>query len=309
MSDLVQVLQAPTTLTELARALPEHINVKRFARIALTEVRKNPELAKCSPASFMGALVQAAQLGLEPGSGLGHAYLIPFRNNKTQTIDCNFIPGYKGLLALARRSGQIKRISAACVFKGDDFDYALGSEEYIRHKPCGETNPVAVSHVYAVAEFKDGGMQMEVMTRNQIDAIKTRGRQNPVWNSDFCEMARKTVLRRICKYLPLSPELADALRADGDADADMALPDRPEPAKYKMLTDQDAEDQLNAREQKELAAAVQAFNDRIGRAQEAGIDVEKIVGVSYDQAMQENAVFLEACVDKLDAELLKVNKA
>lgn len=303
MTDLVQILQAPNTLAELARALPEHINAKRFARIALTEVRKNPDLARCSPASFMSALVQSAQLGLEPGNGLGHAYLIPFRNKNTGQTDCTFIPGYKGLLALARRSGQIKRISAACVFKGDEFEYALGSEEYIRHKPCGETNPIAVTHVYAVAEFKDGGMQMEVMTRQQIDAIKTRGRQNPVWNSDFSEMARKTVLRRICKYLPLSPELADALRADGDAEADMALPDRPEPQKYQALIAKDADDQVEAREAIEKLAAVKAFDEACIRAESAGVDVGKVIGVNYEQAMQESTDFLEACREKLDAAL------
>ncbi len=298
-TDLTTILQAPNTLKELAKALPEHLNVQRFARIALTEVRKNPELAKCSAASFMGALVQSAQLGLEPGSGLGHAYLIPFFNKKTGEHECTFIPGYKGLLTLARRSGEIKRISAACVFEGDMFDYSLGSEEYIKHKPCGETRAAAVTHVYGVCEFKDGGLQMEVMTRQQIDAIKTRGRQNNVWNSDYTEMARKTVLRRLCKYLPLSPELADALRADGDAEADLALPDRPEPAKYKALMEQDGDDMAGARRLAERRHTEKQFMAAAESASAIGGDVIALCGISREGVSHSADADLDVATEKL----------
>lgn len=213
-SDLIQIVQAPSTLERFARILPKHIDAKRYMAFALSEFHKNPMLQTCEPQSVMLALSAAAQLGLDVRSGLGHCYLIPFKNGKTGNTDCNLIIGYKGLIHLARQSGQIKRLSAAVVCEGDAFEHMMGSEEYIKHRPCAK--PGKVTHVYAVAEFINGHVQMEVMTREQIDGIKNRGRKNSVWDSDFTEMARKTVVRRLCKYLPLSPELQDALEKDQD---------------------------------------------------------------------------------------------
>ena len=217
-------LRSPKTLEQRALALPRHLTAERFARVALTEVRKNPMLAECDSASFLSALVQAAQLGLEIGSALGHAYLIPFRNTKKGIVECQLVTGYKGKIELARRSGQIKRLSAHVVYDGDKFEYCFGSEEYVRHTPCGNTNPTHITHGYAIAEFKDGAVQQEVMTRREIDAIRDRGRKNPVWDSDYAEMARKTLINRIAKYLPQSPEMADAIRIDNEADELFATP-------------------------------------------------------------------------------------
>ncbi len=296
---IVTILQAPNTLQELAKALPHHLSVERFARIALTEVRKNQELAKCTPGSFMGALVQAAQLGLEPGSGLGLAYLIPYRNNKTGEMEATFIPGYRGLLQLARNSGNVKKIEAFIVYDGDVFDYWYGLEPGIKHRPCGETSAAGVLFAYAACHFSDGTQQFEVMTRKQIDAIRDRGRRNPVWNSDYEEMARKTVLRRLCKHLPMTPALADALTIDNDSDQILSTPARAEPQKFAQLAADDASDQTRVREEKEHLASVKKFDEACHAAQLAGVDVEKVLGVSYDQAMSENANFLEAAAEKL----------
>lgn len=304
-NEIAKILQAPSTLQQFAMALPKHLSAERFARIALTEVRKNPDLAKCSPASFLGALVQSAQLGLEPGSGLGHAYLIPFRNNKTGETDCTFMLGYKGLLELARRSGQLKRISAACVYQGDEFDYSLGTSEYIRHKPCGESRAVAVTHAYAVAEFKDGGMQIEIMTRQQIDAIKNRGRQNKVWDSDFSEMARKTVLRRICKFLPLSSEFSDALRGDAESDEVIALPTQNEPAKYRALMIESEAEQAQETAKKEKILALATLERTWVDVQSKGLDPEKITGLEPHAFESESIAFIEAATEKLLGALSK----
>ena len=101
---------------QIALALPRHLTADRLARIALTEVRKTPALASCDQASFLGAIMQCAALGLEPGSALGHAYMIPFRNNKKNITEVQFIVGYRGMIDLARRSGQILSIEARTVF-------------------------------------------------------------------------------------------------------------------------------------------------------------------------------------------------
>ncbi len=261
-SPVVLALQLPTTLQQLAMALPRHLNAERFARVALTEVRRNPDLLACDPASFMGSLVQAAQLGLDIGSGLGHAYLIPFQNNKTGKKDCQLIIGYRGLIDLVRRSGLVRRLSAHVVFAGDTFDYSFGTDEFIKHVPSGETSFAKITHAYAIAEFKDGARQMEVMQRQEIDAIRDRGRKNRVWDTDYGEMARKTVIRRICKFLPLSPEISDALTIEHEADTNLVTHARPDPRKMMEL---------------QIAAATEDNEERARREAEAEAEYQKIV--------------------------------
>ncbi|MED0665744.1 recombination protein RecT [Bacillus badius] len=192
---------------EIEKALPSHMNPDRMARIALTTIRSNPKLLEASISSLLGAVMQAAQLGLEPGL-VGHCYLIPFRNGKTGQTDVQFIIGYKGMIDLARRSGQIENIYSHAVFENDDFEYELGLHPKLVHKPAtGERGNM--THVYAVAHFKDGGYQFEVMDIQEIE--KRRGRSksknNGPWVTDFEEMAKKTVIRHMWKYLPISIEV------------------------------------------------------------------------------------------------------
>src|SRR5690554_876854 len=132
---------------EIARALPKHMDPDRLARIATTVLRQTPQLGAADPASFLGALMTCAQLGLEPGP-LGHAYLVPFRNNKTNTVEVTFIPGYRGLLELARRSGQVRSVAAHVVKDGDDFEFSLGLHPRLEHKPGHKRGDT--THVYAV---------------------------------------------------------------------------------------------------------------------------------------------------------------
>lgn len=192
---------------EIEKALPSHMNPDRMARIALTTIRSNPKLLEASVPSLLGAVMQAAQLGLEPGL-VGHCYLIPFRNGKTGQTDVQFIIGYKGMIDLARRSGQIENIYSHAVFEQDEFEYELGLHPKLVHKPAaGERGNM--THVYAVAHFKDGGYQFEVMDMQEIE--KRRGRSksknNGPWVTDFEEMAKKTVIRHMWKYLPISIEV------------------------------------------------------------------------------------------------------
>jgi recombination protein RecT len=170
-SQIDVLLRRPDVLEQIALALPSHITAERIARVALTEVRRNPKLAQCDPVSFLGALMQSAQLGLELGNNLGHAYLVPFFNKRAGYYEAQLIPGYRGLIDLARRSGQIVSISARVVYENDDFEYRYGLDEELWHKPA-RTNRGEMIYAYAVAKLKDGGSQFEVMSREEIDEIK-----------------------------------------------------------------------------------------------------------------------------------------
>lgn len=209
---------------QIAIALPKHMTADRMARIITTEIRKLPELLQCNQVSLFGAVIQCAQLGLEPGNNLGHAYLLPFNNTRQKTKDVQLIIGYRGMLDLARRSGQILSINVYEVFDTDDFEVSFGLNPDIKHKRDikngGTGNLIAV---YAVAKLKDGGCQFEVMTKAQVDEIrkssKSGNSQYSPWTTHYNEMAKKTVIRRLFKYLPVSIELNTAIGLDEYADA------------------------------------------------------------------------------------------
>jgi len=142
-----------TYKNEIQRALPAHLSADRLSRVALTECRKTPELLKCNAASLFGAIIQTAQLGLEPGGALGHTYLVPFKG------EVQLILGYRGMIELARRSGQIISISARAVYAGDEFDYSYGTDEFIKHRPSPSAaqTPEQLVCVYAVINKLDDG--------------------------------------------------------------------------------------------------------------------------------------------------------
>ena len=191
---------------------PKHLTADRMMRVALSELRTNPKLLNCDHASLVNAIVKAGQLGFEIGSGLGHAYLVPYESEVT------LIVGYRGLIALARRSGEIQSLTARVVRERDVFDLEYGLDERLRHVPSTDANPGPVTHAYSIARLKDGGVQYEVMTRSEVESIRKRSRAGDAgpWVTDWEEMARKTVVRRLFKYLPVSIELADAVAADED---------------------------------------------------------------------------------------------
>lgn len=186
---------------EIEKALPKHMDADRLGRIALTTIRTTPKLLECNVPSLMGAVMQAAQLGLEPGL-IGHCYIIPYGKEAT------FIIGYKGMIDLARRSGQIQNIYAHAVYENDDFEYELGLEPKLVHKPATSSRG-KIQYVYAVAHFKDGGYQFEVMDMEEIEKRRKRSKasRNGPWVTDFEEMAKKTVIRHMWKYLPISVEI------------------------------------------------------------------------------------------------------
>lgn len=225
MTETTAVATKPKTLQgvlesmkgEFARCLPKHITADRMTRVALTEVRKNPKLGFCDQASFLGAIMQCSQMGLEPGGVLGHAYLLPFDNNKTGKKEVQLIIGYKGLLDLARRSGQIKSMEARAVYSNDKFRVAYGLNPELIHEPnfaAGDRG--ALTHVYAVAQLVGGGTQFDVLSVAEVQKVRQQskaGNSGP-WVTHFEEMAKKTALRRLFKYLPVSLEIQRAVMVD-----------------------------------------------------------------------------------------------
>lgn len=202
------------SLPELAKALPSVITPERFARMVTSTISRNPQLAQTTPASFMAAMFTAAQLGVEPNTPLGQAYLIPFRNHGT--LECQFQLGFKGLIDLAHRSGEIASIQAHEVYENDEFDFAYGTDAFLKHKPA-KTDRGKVIAYYGLFKTKDGANGFEFMSRE--DAEK-HGKQysktynNGPWKTNFDEMAKKTVLKKALKYAPLKSDFIRQVNAD-----------------------------------------------------------------------------------------------
>ena len=204
----------------IAKILPKHVTPDRMMQVALTAFTSTPALHNCYVPSVIGAVVQSASMGLEPNTVLGHAYLLPFKNTKKNRMDCQLIIGYRGLIDLARRSGEIVSINAHAVYSQDEFSYEYGLEEHLRHIPSEEDNPGELTHVYAIAHLKGGGHVFEVMTKKQVDKVRAMsktGKFGP-WADHYEAMARKTVIRRLAKYLPMSVQMAQAVDIDERAE-------------------------------------------------------------------------------------------
>ena len=193
---------------DIKQLLPTHVNVDRFIKSALLAVARNDRLLECSPASVFTSVVNAAELGLDFTPAKGHAYLIPYKREAT------FMPGFRGMIELAKRSGTIIKIEAHVVYEKDIFDIEYGLDPKLIHKPCIKGNQGNVTGAYAIAWFKGDDPQYEYMTREQLDGIRKRAKTDYVWQSDFSEMCRKTAVRRLFKYLPCSPDLEKAIEFD-----------------------------------------------------------------------------------------------
>lgn len=213
---------------EIARALPRHLSGDRMTRIALTAFRRNPKLAECEPKSVFAAVIQASQLGLEPDT-LGRSYLIPYEKRakvggewKTVGVECQFVPGWKGLVELLNRSKQGTAWTGA-VFEGDEFDYQLGDSPFVHHRPGGEDDPSQLRFVYSVG--RPNGSNWPIIEAWPMSKVwKHRDRYNKVGQKHYSfgneEMyARKVVLLQVLKYMPMSPELQKAIELENASDA------------------------------------------------------------------------------------------
>lgn len=216
----------------IARALPKLVTVDRMIQTALTAMIRTPSLLDCTGHSLISCILTSSQLGLMPDNILGECYLIPFNNTRKGVKECTFIVGYKGLVTLAMRSGQVKSITAQAVYAanqdgGDLFDYDMGLNEKLVHKPSGMIDVLKITHFYTIVRFINGGYVMQVMTRAQVEAVRNESKnyqyaakkEETIWGKYFTEMGCKTVVRRAMKYVPLSPEMAKAVALDEAADA------------------------------------------------------------------------------------------
>ncbi|MDR0360689.1 MAG: recombinase RecT, partial [bacterium] len=207
---------------ELARLLADEAMADRFIRVALTECRLTPNLMKCSQESFAGALMACATVKLEPARQLGHIYLVPYWNSRRHVHECQVILGYTGLIQLALRTAQVADIAAHVVYEHDTFEVEYGTEDRILHKPRRDGDRGRPTDYYAVAKMVNGGRHFEHMSRIEVEKHRDRyartdsnGRITGPWRDNFDEMARKTCIRQMRPYLPLSADFI--LAADLDS--------------------------------------------------------------------------------------------
>lgn len=262
-------LHSPAQIEEIRKVIPKHMTAERVVRVCATALLRTPDLAKCSQASFFKCLLDLSAFGLEPDGRRAH--LIPFRNNKLGTFECTLIIDYKGLVEMAFRSGAVSTIHTAVVNSGDVFEYDLGTINrhvpwFLRRdqqKPPQEGKPLAV---YAIAKMKDGTVQTEIMSADEIEATRrvSKSSKTGPWVNWWGEMAKKTVFKRLAKWLPLSSELQDAVEMDDQvsvkptcedlADHMLALPDYMGDVSGQIDVEISADKSLPSEEMKEVAS-------------------------------------------------------
>ena len=209
-------LESDSFRVTLAEAMPDVTKADRFVRSAITEFRMNKALQECSIPSVLGYFLQSAALGLEPASTLGQCYPVPFRNNKVGGNECQFILGYRGMLSIARRSGEVLSVDAHIVYEHDEFELTYGLDQTLKHIPMISGDRGDIIGAYVVVRFRDGSYQYRFMPKSEIDATRKRskaGNYGP-WKTDYEEMAKKTVFRKLFKWLPISIE--DQQKASAD---------------------------------------------------------------------------------------------
>ncbi len=225
-SELRQLFARPEVIEQVKMTLPAHMKPERLTKVLLSACLNTPMLMEVNQLSLLKTLAQLSELGLEPGSAMGHVYLIPFRNKAAGRVDVNVIIGYRGYVELARRSGTIEQIETHVVFKDDLFElgYGIGDARKLKHVPNwgGGRDDKDALLVYGIVRMKDGGIHVDAMSleecrriRNKSQAWKFKPNSGP-WHDDFLEMCRKTVVRRICKMLSLSAEVRELEQQDPD---------------------------------------------------------------------------------------------
>ena len=201
---------------EIKKALPAVLTPERFTRMVLSAVSANKDLAACETKSFLAAMMQAAQLGLEPNTPLGQAYIIPYKDHGV--LKAQFQIGYKGLIDLAYRSGEVTIIDAQAVHKNDEFEYEYGLDPKLKFKPALTDRGEVIAY-YAMFKTKMGGFNFLVMSKEDIinhakQYSQSYSNSYSPWKTNFDSMAKKTVLKQVLKYAPLKSEFAKKLDAD-----------------------------------------------------------------------------------------------
>jgi recombination protein RecT len=206
-------------MPEIASMLPEGMNPDRFRRVVVQALVRNPDLWTCTPVSVVSAIVESAQIGLEPTGVLGRAWMLPYAG------EAKLIVGFRGYAELAWRADRIL-VKTGAVRAGDEFVYQRGTDAFLRHVPVSddperEADDNNITDFWALYQLPDGRTEFEVMSRKAVERIRDKAKyKNPVWGQHFGEMGRKTVLRRLLKVAPLSPEVQRVLARDEEIDFD-----------------------------------------------------------------------------------------
>lgn len=205
---------------QFAAALPKHVSPERFVRVVMTAVQMTPALLNADRRTLFASAMKASQMGLLPDGREGA--IVTFKDQ------AQFMPMVAGIMKMVRNSGEISTWSVQAVYENDSFDFCLGDDEHITHKPALSSRGKIIA-VYSIVSMKDGEKSREVMSVEDVEAIRKRSRSgnSGPWVSDFAEMAKKTVVRRHAKRLPMSTDLDDVLRADDEL---FTPPEQPEPA-------------------------------------------------------------------------------
>ncbi len=268
---------------QLEMALPKHLTADRLLRVAMTSIQRTPQLLDCSQQSLLACIMTCAQLGLEPDQFLGQAYLVPFGKV------CTLIPGYRGYIALARRSGELQTLSAQVVYSNDQFIMEYGISDTLKHVPALNGDRGKPVGAYCIFKYKDGGYSFDFMSTADIEKIRERSKAsgNGPWVTDWDEMAKKTVIKRHAKLAPLSVEFQKAV----------ALEDRAFSGESQMdlMSDED-EDVIDA---------------------EAGEAAPELTAADFDKQLPEGvnqkemAAYVAACAKhyKITAEAVKIEAA
>jgi recombination protein RecT len=215
--------------TQIEKALPKHMTADKLLRIVSTEISRTPKLKDCTPQSLITAIVQSAQLGLFPDSLAGECYLIPYENRKAGTLDCQFQIGYKGMLRLAYNSAQIESIEAHSVHENDEFDFCFGTNQYLKFKPNLKNRGENLCY-YAQAKLKTGGQPFIILSIEDVNKhrnfSKAASSNYSPWATHYDEMAKKTAIRVLLKYLPRNAEDLNLLQSISlDEQADLGMQD------------------------------------------------------------------------------------
>lgn len=258
MSNLPAVQEVRGAIEKMApqfkAALPAHVSVERFVRVTLTAVQTNPNLLEADRRTLFAAATKAAQMGLLPDGREGA--IVTFKNQ------AQWMPMVAGIMKLVRNSGEISTWSVQAVYENDTFDFCLGDEEHITHKPALANRGKLIA-VYSIVTMKDGEKSREVMSVEDVNQIRARSRSgnSGPWQTDFAEMAKKTVVRRHSKRLPLSTDIDGVIKEDDE----LFMP--PEPAQAAQAPAQAAETPQATRRPSRLQKAVDQAQDAPTAAQ------------------------------------------
>lgn len=234
------VVAAKDKFSEVA---PTWLSVERIVRLAIAARSRSPALAECSSDSYLLFLMRCAETGLEP-IGAGGAWAVPYWNRKVNppVREVQFIPDWRGLIQLAKRTGQIKHAYGEVVCANDKVSYQKGDTPHIAHEP-NLTNRGDMIGAYCVVILPDDSRHIEYMNKTELDAIRNRSKSggDGPWATDYGQMAIKTVVKRALKPFAASPEMQTAIAYDNEVTG-LAMPDRTPIAEPKAIAPAAAEE-------------------------------------------------------------------